>query len=111
MLFNLLWKYGFSSIKKPTRKAKKPQRIRPCSTGLNFEQLEIRALLSATSDTIELGWITPLAGQAFTMNAEINGTLISGTPRTGTLTLSEGGNTLANLNLGNAGPVVRAFMR
>ena len=90
MLFNLLWKFGLSSIKKRTCKTKKPQRIRPCSTGLNFEQLEIRALLSATtSDTLALSWITPLAGQAFTMNAEINGTLISGTPRTGTLTLSE----------------------
>ena len=46
----------------------------------------------------------PLAGQSFTLNTSINGTLLANTPRTGTLTLSEGGTTLASVNIATTAP-------
>ena len=73
MLFDALWKFGFSSIHKRTRTAQQERRLRLRFSRLGFERLEERTLLSGTSgDSLALSWITPLAGQTFTMNVSIN---------------------------------------
>ena len=47
-------------------------------------------------DTIALNYTTPLAGQPLTINATLHGTVLTSTPRTGTLTLEDAnGNVLA----------------
>ena len=51
------------------------------------------------------------AGQAFTLSALISGTLLTGTPRTGTLTLAEGGTTLASVNIATTAPNSSGYYR
>jgi hypothetical protein len=91
---------GDSSPNRRHRKTKE-KRLRKLLSRLSFERLEDRSLLSGNpiSDSLGLSWPTPIAGQSFTIDATINGTLLTGTPRTGTLTLSEGGTSLAVVNL------------
>ena len=48
-------------------------------------------------------------GQPYTISVAINGTVVTGTPRTGTLTLSEGGNTLVSVNLSSVTPTASGF--
>ena len=72
------------------------------------EWLESRQLLSVTTtpalaaDSVSLSYSTPQAGQSLTIDAKINGTLLASTPRTGTLTLSEGAAQLAQVNVATA---------
>ena len=49
-----------------------------------------------------ISYSTPLTGQAFSMTVGLSGTVLTGAARTGTLTLSEGGNTLASVNVATA---------
>ena len=58
--------------------------------------------LACVATSISLSYGSVLAGQAFTMNAYINGSLLTNTPRTGTLTLSLAGTTLSAINLATA---------
>ena len=60
--------------------------------------------VTTLSTSIGLNWSTPLFGQAFTMNAEVNPTALAGLTHTGTLTLSDNGSTLATVNLATATP-------
>ena len=53
---------------------------------------------------IGMSWTNALAGQAWTLYASLNGTLLTGTPRTGTLTATLGGNTLASVNVATSTP-------
>ena len=46
--------------------------------------------VSLVPDSVALSYSTPQAGQPLTINAKINGTVVTGVSRTGTLTLSEG---------------------
>ena len=55
--------------------------------------------------SIGLSWPTPTSGQAWTLTATLNGLLVANTPRTGTLSLSVAGNTLASINLATATPI------
>jgi len=100
------------------QEVKKQLRARPNRRPFGqVEELETRCVLSGNSlletaslvaDTISLSWSTPQANQALTVNAKINGTLITDTPRTGTLTLTEtiGANTttLATVDVATATP-------
>ena len=60
--------------------------------------------VTIVSTSVGLSWTNPLAGQAFTMNADINPTAQAGFPHTGTLTLSENGSILASVNLATSTP-------
>ena len=66
--------------------------------------LTITGVTTTVSTYVELSYATPLAGQAFTMNADIYPTAQAGIPHTGTLTLSENGSILASVNLATATP-------
>ena len=52
--------------------------------------------------SVGLSYATPLVGQAFTLNAEINPTALAGLPHTGTLTLSDNGSVLTSISLASA---------
>jgi hypothetical protein len=64
--------------------------------------LSLRVFGATTS--LSTSWSTPIAGQAWTPNVAINGTLLAGTPRTGTLTLTDGATVLATVDLATATP-------
>ena len=100
-------RFGFPPFRRKNPKPANRSAARSQARLGKFERLEDRALLSGTglSDSIGLSWPTPIAGQSWTLTASVNGTLLTGTPRTGTLTLSEGGNTLASIDLSTATPV------
>ena len=60
--------------------------------------------VTSVSTSVSLSYGTPLAYQAWTISAAINGTLLTGIPRTGTLTATLNGNTLASINLATSTP-------
>ena len=60
--------------------------------------------VTTLSTGVGLSFVTPLAGQAFTLNAAINPTALAGLPHTGTLTLSDNGSVLTSINLANSTP-------
>ena len=66
--------------------------------------------VSMLSTSIGLSYGTPLAGQAFTMYAVINPTVLAGLPHSGTLTLSDNGSALASVNLATATPTSSGFL-
>ena len=55
-------------------------------------------------DSISLSYSTPQSNLPLTINARINGTVLAGTPRTGTLTLSEGQTQLAQVDISTVTP-------
>jgi hypothetical protein len=60
------------------------------------------SVTAAIATSLSVGYSTSYANQPWTVNATIGGSLLANTPRTGTLTLTEGSNTLASLNLATA---------
>ena len=60
--------------------------------------------VSTLPTSVALSYPSVLAGQSFTISAFINGTLLAGVARTGTLTLSQGGTSLASINLATTQP-------
>jgi hypothetical protein len=98
------WGQWFSSRKH--RKSSSQRIKKPLLAAI--ESLEARCVLSATvtSNYLTLSYPSaPQAGASVTVNAKINGTLISGVPRTGTLSVSEGTDpALATLDLSAATP-------
>ena len=55
-------------------------------------------------DSVSLSYTTPIAGAPLTINAKINGTVLAGVARTGTLTLTEGSSQLAQVDITTATP-------
>ena len=60
--------------------------------------------VASLSTGVGLSFVTPLAGQAFMLNAAVNPTALAGLPHTGTLTLSDNGSVLTSINLASATP-------
>ena len=65
--------------------------------------------VNSLSTYIVLSYATPLAGQAFTMNALIDPAAQAGVPHTGTLTFSDNGSVLASVNLSSTTPSTSGF--
>jgi hypothetical protein len=63
-----------------------------------------RAIDAVVATSLATAWPAPIAGQSWTMSVAIGGTLLSGTPRTGTLTLTSGNTVLASINIANVAP-------
>jgi hypothetical protein len=70
--------------------------------GSTSSALSVRVVGATTS--LSTNWSTPIAGQAWTVNAAVNGTLLTNTPRTGTLTLTQGTTVLASVDIATATP-------
>ena len=59
--------------------------------------------LTVNNDAVALSYyVSALVSASYTVNASIAGSLINGTPRTGTLSLVEGSTTLASVNVATA---------
>ncbi len=71
----------------------------------------INLTLSGLSSSLGLSYSTPLANQPLTINARISGTVLSNTPRSGTLTLLDvtSNTTLATVDLAQSSPSTTGY--
>ena len=64
----------------------------------------LNVTIQGVSTYVANSWSTPLAGVSLTINSRIYGSILTNTPRTGTLTLDQAGTVLASVNIAQTSP-------